>query len=72
MKEESRLRALEMWAWRRMETISWEDRVTNEKVLGSIGECWILSGAGREVDWDTVCGNEMVETPEGLVNGGAE
>ena len=28
-----RLEAFEMWIWRRMENISWLDKVTNEEVL---------------------------------------
>ena len=33
-----RLKALEMWIWRRMEKVSWKDRKTNEEVLQTIGE----------------------------------
>ena len=37
-KEDIRkLEALEMWLWRRMEKVSWTDRVTNEDVLGRVG-----------------------------------
>ena len=37
-KEDIRkLEALEMWLWRRMEKISWKDKITNEEVLGRIG-----------------------------------
>jgi hypothetical protein len=33
-KEDIRkLEALEMWLWRRMEKISWNDTITNEEVL---------------------------------------
>lgn len=32
-----KLEALEMWLWRRMEKISWKDKITNEEVLGRIG-----------------------------------
>ena len=36
--EIDRLRAFEMWIWRRMERISWEDKKKNEEVLDAIGE----------------------------------
>ena len=36
--EERRLQAFVMWIWRRMESILWNDRVTNEEVLGKAGE----------------------------------
>jgi hypothetical protein len=32
-----KLEALEMWLWRRMEKISWTDKLTNEEVLERIG-----------------------------------
>jgi len=38
-KEEiQRLEALEMWLWRRVEKISWTNKVTNEEVLQRVGE----------------------------------
>ena len=38
-KEEiRRLNAFEMWVWRRMERVSWEDKKTNEEVLCFVGE----------------------------------
>jgi len=33
-----RLEAVEMWLWRRMEKISYTDRITNEEVLKRVGE----------------------------------
>ena len=37
-KEDIRkLEALEMWLWRRMEKISWTDKVTNEEILSRVG-----------------------------------
>jgi hypothetical protein len=33
-----RLESCEMWLWRRMEKISWRDRVRNEEVLRRVGE----------------------------------
>src|SRR5687768_2172739 len=38
-KEEiRRLEALEMWLWRRMEKISWTDKISNEEVLKRVGK----------------------------------
>jgi len=38
-KEEiRRLEATEMWMWRRMEKISWTEKISNEKVLERVGE----------------------------------
>jgi hypothetical protein len=36
--EMKKLESCEMWMWRRMEKISWRDRVTNEEVLERVGE----------------------------------
>ena len=33
-----RLEAVEMWMWRRMEKISWTEKITNEEVLKRVGE----------------------------------
>jgi len=33
-----RLEAMEMWIWRRMEKISWVDKISNEEVLQRINE----------------------------------
>ena len=38
MDEIRRLEAMEMWLWRRMEKISYTERVTNEEVLRRVGE----------------------------------
>jgi len=36
-----RSEASEMWIWRRMETVSWLDKVTDEKVLRRVnGMVW--------------------------------
>ena len=38
-----RLEAMEMWIWRRMEKISWVDKMSNEEVLQRVNEtriCW--------------------------------
>jgi len=36
--DRDRIEALEMWIWRRMEKISWMDKVTNENVLKKVNE----------------------------------
>ena len=33
-----RVSALEMWCWRKMEKISWAERITNDEVLRLVGE----------------------------------
>ena len=33
-----RLEAFEMWVWRRLEKVSWEDKVSNEEVLEAVVE----------------------------------
>ena len=33
-----RTEALEMWIWRRMERISWTEKISNEEVLRRVGE----------------------------------
>jgi len=33
-----RLEAVEMWIWRRMERVSWMDKITNEEILNKVGE----------------------------------
>jgi len=38
----TRLNAFEMWIWRRMERVSWKDKMTNDAVLQTIGEKRIL------------------------------
>jgi hypothetical protein len=53
-KEDIRkLEALEMWLWRRMEKISWTDKITNEEVLERIGiNRQLLSGLKhRKKNW---------------------
>ena len=40
LRQEDRKRpdALEIWLWRRMEKISWTEKITNEAVLKIVGE----------------------------------
>src|SRR5207253_10185809 len=42
MKKEAtdRLEAFEMWVWRRLEKVSWEDKMSNEEVLEAVVERW--------------------------------
>ena len=42
-----------MWCWRRMEKIKWSEKVTNEQVLGRIGENRTLINniLRREANW---------------------
>src|SRR3954466_8772918 len=37
-EEMDRLKAFEMWLWRKMERVSWSDRKTNEQVLIDVEE----------------------------------
>ena len=37
-KDMRRIEALEMWIWRRMERISWTEKITNEEVLRRVEE----------------------------------
>ena len=36
--DRERLEAMEMWIWRRMEKISWVDKISNEEVLKRVNE----------------------------------
>ena len=42
LKKMERLKALEMWLWRRLEKISYNERITNEQVLKRIGETRLM------------------------------
>jgi len=52
MKKEvvDKLNAFEMWVWRRMEKVSWQDKKTNEEVLAAVGEerCFIQAIVKRK------------------------
>ena len=38
-KEEiNRLEALEMWLWRKLEKIKWQDKISNDEVLTTVNE----------------------------------
>jgi hypothetical protein len=47
------LRSFEMWCWRRMEKISWTDRVRNEEVLRKVKKEVIILNTvkRREANW---------------------
>lgn len=54
-RDEERLQAFEMWAWRKLEKISWTRRIRNEKVLRMIGEkrhCWRQLEGEKEIGLD--------------------
>jgi hypothetical protein len=40
--EQKYLESCEMWCWRRMEKVKWSEKVTNEELLGRLGEKRIL------------------------------
>ena len=41
-EDRRRLDALGMWLWRRMEKISWTEKITNEAVLKIVGERQVM------------------------------
>jgi hypothetical protein len=47
------LESFEMWCWRRMEKVSWTDRVTNREVLHSVKEerTILCTIKGRKAKW---------------------
>jgi hypothetical protein len=51
--DEKYLESFEMWCWRRMEKISWTDRVRNEEVLHRVKEerNILHTTNGRKADW---------------------
>src|SRR5579864_6437532 len=55
MKNEvvDKLNAFEMWVWRRMEKVSWQDKKTNEEVLAAVGEerCFVQAIVKRKKNW---------------------
>ena len=48
----SKLKAVEMWFYRRMLRVSWRDRVTNEEILVRVGQCRSLLGEIRKRQMD--------------------
>ena len=51
--EIDKLQALEMWIWRRLENISWEQKIRNEEVLRRVKEnrCLITTIYRRQKNW---------------------
>ena len=51
--EIDKLKALEMWLWRRLERISWMDKKSNEEVLTMVNEnrCLIRTIYQRKKNW---------------------
>ena len=51
--DETRLKAFEMWAWRKLEKISWTDHVKNVEVLERVGERRLLMSTiiKRKKNW---------------------
>ena len=49
--EIDRLRAFEMWIWRRMERISWEDKKKNEEVLDAMERSLVEAVVKRKKNW---------------------
>ena len=48
-----KLKAFEMWVWRRMQKVSWKDKKTNEEILSLVGEeiCLMKTIIKRKKDW---------------------
>ena len=72
--EIERLKAFEMWIWRRMERVSWEDKKTNEEVLLNVGteRSLVQTVMKRKKNWiGHVLRNErlMKEAMEGRLEG---
>ena len=50
-----RLQAFEMWIWRRMEKISWLDKVTNEEALRRVSKDNTELRLAKETSMDWPC-----------------
>jgi len=48
-----KLNAFEMWVWRRMEKVSWQDKKMNEEILTAVGEerCIVQAILKRKQNW---------------------
>ena len=46
--DRKRLKAMEMWIWRRMEKISWVEKISNEEVLQRVNETKTVLGTVRK------------------------
>src|SRR5215471_18449569 len=75
--DQKQLVSFEMWCWRRMEKISWTDRVRNEEVLLRVKEQWNILHeiSKRKANWigHILCRNWILEQViEGKIKGGIE
>jgi hypothetical protein len=75
--DRKQLESFEMWCWRRMEKISWTDRVRNEEVLLRVkGQKNILHEMSkRKANWigHILCRNCLLQRViEGKIKGGIE
>ena len=52
-EEINRLEALEMWLWRKLEKIKWQDKISNGEVLTIVDEsrCLIRTIGVRKKNW---------------------
>src|SRR5579871_4379983 len=75
-QERRRIEAFEMWCYRRMLGIKWEEHITNEEVLNRIGEkrsIWNYLTRRRQTCWTyswTPRGGKYGYHLEGTVEGG--
>ena len=72
-KEEiNRIEALEMWLWRSLKKIKWQDNISNDEVLTTVNEnrCLITTIGEREKELDRTCveGRWTVERRAGRKN----
>ena len=72
-EDEKRIEAFEMWMWRRMEGVKWEDRVRNKEVLRRVGEKReILKTIRKRKNWTGRClrrDSIIKDSLEGMVSG---
>ena len=52
-EQKNRLQALEMWLWRSLEKIKWQERISNDEVLKIVNEsrCLIRTIGERKKNW---------------------
>ena len=47
-EEKDKFEALEMWQWRKLETLNWSDRISDEKILTVVNESRCLTETLRQ------------------------
>ena len=61
----NKLEAFEMWLWRKIEGIKWQDHITNEEVLNKVGEkrSLINTITRRQKNWigHVLTGNNLIK-----------